>query len=193
MARPGHLRTQAYCSIFSQACDHGFLFSSMFGSSYHSDAGVSIRVTRQVSATSACGSEVQYQWMSRSSTRRRTRTANSVQAAGRVNEPRYREGLQKTPRVYVYLRFRLFVDRMIFNCFCRFAERFCYVEELLQPSFTDAETSGFHVTLLQSNMYCDGYIHKEFYAMSRCTIDLASSEGLDGMKVNNPAQRAWTA
>ena len=31
MARPGHLRTQAYRSIFSQACDHGFQFSSMSG------------------------------------------------------------------------------------------------------------------------------------------------------------------
>ena len=31
MARPGHLRTQAYRSLFSQACDHGFQFSSMSG------------------------------------------------------------------------------------------------------------------------------------------------------------------
>ena len=29
MARPGHLRTQAYRFIFSEACDHGFQFSSM--------------------------------------------------------------------------------------------------------------------------------------------------------------------
>ena len=77
--------------------------------------------------------------------------------------------------------------------FAVFAKRFRYVEELLQPSFTDAETSGFHVTFLQSNMKCDGCIRKGLYAMSRCTIDLAISEGLDGMKVDNPAQRAWTA
>ena len=76
--------------------------------------------------------------------------------------------------------------------FAVFAERFRYVEELLQPSFTDAETSGFHVTSLQSNMKCDGYIRKELSAMSRCTIDLASSEALKSMKVYNPAQRAWT-
>ena len=31
MARPGHLRTQAYRSTISQACDHGFQFSSMSG------------------------------------------------------------------------------------------------------------------------------------------------------------------
>ena len=39
----------------------------------------------------------------RSSTRRRTRTASSVQTAGRLNEPRHREGVQKTPRVSMTL------------------------------------------------------------------------------------------